>query len=61
MVADSSQTGAALVPCSGGPNGVGWLRVDLPIPLEVDRGGDGIYVLDGEEGVDEYVWVPYRP
>jgi hypothetical protein len=39
----------ALVPCLGGPcEGYGVL-VDQPLPLEVERGVDGIYVLD-EEG-----------
>ena len=53
-----------LVSCRGGPHGVGWLRVATPPPLEVDRGGEGIYVLDEVDGQGvgspEYVWVPYR-
>lgn len=49
-----------LVACEGGPCGGLGLLVELPIPLEVEREGGGIYVLD-ERGTDEdpeyvYIW-----
>ena len=34
-----------IVPCQGGPNWMGWLRVDEPLPLEVPY-GTGTYVLE---------------
>lgn len=46
----------ALIPCEGGPN-PGWIRVEDPLPLEVDRGGPGIYVLDDLGDTTRYVWL----
>ena len=48
--------GQTLVPCEGGPN-PGWIRVDDPPPLEVDRGGPGLYVLDDHDEHVRYVWL----
>jgi hypothetical protein len=54
-----------LVPCTGGPcDGYGFL-VEHPLPLEVERDRNGIYVLD--DGTTDhpgpvyvYVYVPQR-
>ncbi len=48
-----------LVACEGGPCGGLGLLVELPIPLEVEREGGGIYVLDerGTEEDPEYVYI----
>ena len=50
-----------LVACEGGPCGGLGLLVELPIPLEVERDGGGLYVLDERGDEDEphfvYVWV----
>ena len=53
--------GAQLVPSEGGPHEIGWLRVPQPLPLEVDRGDEGFYVLD-DTGPDQprYVYVTDR-
>lgn len=40
-----------LVPCVGGPGEGYGLLVEEPLPLEVVRGRDGLYVLD-EGGTD---------
>jgi hypothetical protein len=48
----------ALVPCHGGPGGlVGWIRVPMPLPLELDRGDGATYVLDDVEDTPIYVFV----
>ena len=50
----------ALVMCIGGPcAGYGFL-VDRPLPLEVERDPDGMYVLDEEVGQPVYRYVPWR-
>jgi hypothetical protein len=55
------ETDALLVPCGGGPLGGAWLRVPRPAPLEVDRGLEGIYVLDdSDDGRLAYVYVEHR-
>jgi len=63
MTTDPLLADTILVPCRGGPHGVGWLRVATPPPFEVDREGHGIYVLDDADsdfaGGAQYVWVPY--
>jgi hypothetical protein len=46
----------ALVACEGGP-APGWVLVDVPLPLEVDRDGKGIYVLDDLGAEPRYVYV----
>lgn len=54
-------TEKTLVACEGGPCGGLGLLVELPIPLEVEREGGGLYVLE-ERGTPEdphyvFVWV----
>jgi hypothetical protein len=49
----------ALVPCEGGPcDGLGFL-VEQPVPLEIQRDGGGIYVLEerGDPAEPELVYV----
>lgn len=50
-----------LVAAEGGPCGGLGLLVPLPIPLEVEREGGGLYVLEERGSEDEpefvYVWV----
>lgn len=49
--------GDTLVPCEGGPDRtVGWIRVPTPLPLEVDRGHAGLYVLDDRGSGPVYVY-----
>ena len=45
--------GDLLIPCEGGRSNVGWLRVPPTLPREVDRGREGIYVLE-ERGTDRH-------
>ena len=47
-----------MVPCEGGPQQtVGWIRVPLPLPLEIDRGDGGLYVLDERAAGATYVYI----
>ncbi len=50
-----------LVACEGGPCGGLGLLVELPIPLEVEREGGGLYVLEQRGKADEpefvFVWI----
>lgn len=54
-------TEKTLVACEGGPCGGLGLLVELPIPLEVEREGGGLYVLEERGSTDEpefvFVWV----
>ena len=51
----------SLIACEGGPCGGLGLLVELPVPLEVEREGGGLYVLEERGSEDEpeliYVWV----
>ncbi len=50
--------GDTMVPCEGGPDRpVGWIRVLTPLPLEIDRGDGGIYVLDDRQAGPVYVYL----
>lgn len=44
-----------MVPCEGGPQAVGWIRVPTPLPVEVDRGSAGFFVLDDRADGPVYV------
>jgi hypothetical protein len=48
---------AHIIPSEGGPNWMGWFRVDDPPPLELAADG-GLYVLDeGLDGSRRYLFV----
>jgi hypothetical protein len=49
----------AVVPCEGGP-GPGWLLVEEPLPFEVERGLEGVFVLDDLGPEPKYVYVTHR-
>jgi hypothetical protein len=47
-----------MVPSEGGPDRpVGWIRVPTPLPLEIDRGDGGVYVLDDRQAGPVYVYL----
>lgn len=50
----------ALVACIGGPCAGYPLLVERPLPFEVERDRDGMYVLDAEGDEPVYRYVPWR-
>jgi hypothetical protein len=58
MSIGADQLGAeTMVSCEGGRRPVGWIRVPLPLPVEVDRGVDGVFLLDERPSGPVYVAV----